>query len=162
VLLKIQKKNIFISTGLMSTLRTYWLCKDQQEGTFRLKVKSIGADFFQLGFSTKNFITLLAEPGEKIKLDFSGQNLFENYSVAGSAGSEKLHTLDLVLIETKRKLDSWLQFTKTLQGTWIWCKGSFTWNRVQWISQSQRMKNIEFILGNINSLASIKSSVPET
>jgi thiol-disulfide isomerase/thioredoxin len=132
--------------------------KISRKGTFRLKVKSIGADFFQLGFSTKNFITLLAEPGEKIKLDFSGQNLFENYSVAGSAGSEKLHTLDLVLIETKRKLDSLTSVYKNAsKEPGFDARGPLLETEYNELVKAQRMKNIEFILGNINSLASIKA-----
>jgi thiol-disulfide isomerase/thioredoxin len=132
--------------------------KISRKGTFRLKVKSTGADFFQLGFSKKNFITLLAQPGEKIKLDFSGQNLFENYSVAGSAGSEKLHTLDLVLIETKRKLDSLTSVYKNAsKEPGFDARGPLLETEYNELVKAQRMKNIEFILGNINSLASIKA-----
>ena len=132
--------------------------KISRKGTFRLKVKSTGADFFQLGFSTKNFITLLAEPGEKIKLDFSGQNLFENYSVEGSAGSEKLRTLDLVLIETKRKLDSLTSVYKNAsKEPGFDVRGPLLETEYNELVKAQRMKNIEFILANINSLASIKA-----
>ena len=80
--------------------------KINRKGSFRLKMKATEADFYQIGFSTSNFITLLAEPGEKINLVFYDKNLFENYSVSGSAGSGKLQTLDLNLANTKRKLDS--------------------------------------------------------
>jgi len=132
--------------------------KISRKGTFRLKVKSTGADFFQLGFSTKNFITLLAEPGEKIKLDFSGQNLFENYWVEGSAGSKKLRTLDLVLIETKRKLDSLTSVYKNAsKEPGFDALGPLLETEYNELVKAQRMKNIEFILGNINSLASIKA-----
>jgi thiol-disulfide isomerase/thioredoxin len=132
--------------------------KISRKGTFRLKVKSTGADFFQLGFSKKNFITLLAEPGEKIKLDFSGQNLFENYWVEGSAGSEKLRTLDLVLIETKRKLDSLTSVYKNAsKEPGFDAKGPLLETEYNELVKAQRMKNIEFILANINSLASIKA-----
>ena len=132
--------------------------KISRKGTFRLKVKSTGADFFQLGFSTKNFITLLAEPGEKIKLDFSGQNLFENYSVEGSAGSEKLRTLDVVLIETKRKLDSLTSVYKNAsKEPGFDVRGPLLETEYNELVKAQRMKNIEFILANINSLASIKA-----
>jgi len=132
--------------------------KISRKGTFRLKVKSTGADFFQLGFSKKNFITLLAVPGEKIKLDFSGQNLFENYWVEGSAGSEKLRTLDLVLIETKRKLDSLTSVYKNAsKEPGFDVRGPLFETEYNELVKAQRMKNIEFILANINSLASIKA-----
>ena len=132
--------------------------KISRKGTFRLKVKSTGADFFQLGFSKKNFITLLAQPGEKIKLDFSGQNLFENYGVEGSAGSKKLRTLDLVLIETKRKLDSLTSVYKNAsKEPGFDVRGPLLETEYNELVKAQRMKNIEFILANINSLASIKA-----
>jgi len=132
--------------------------KISRKGTFRLKVKSGGADFYQLGFSTKNFITLLTEPGEKIRLDFSGQNLFENYSVDGSAGSEKLRTLDLVLIDTKRKLDSLTTVYKNAsKEPGFDAKRPLLETEYNELVKAQRMKNIAFILSNINSLASIKA-----
>jgi thiol-disulfide isomerase/thioredoxin len=132
--------------------------KISRKGTFRLKVKSGGADFYQLGFSTKNFITLLTEPGEKIRLDFSGQNLFENYSVDGSAGSEKLRTLDLVLIDTKRKLDSLTTIYKNAsKEPGFDAKRPLLETEYNELVKAQRMKNIAFILSNINSLASIKA-----
>src|ERR1035437_4937519 len=132
--------------------------KISRKGTFRLKVKSGGADFYQLGFSTKNFITLLTEPGEKIRLDLSGQNLFENYSVDGSAGSEKLRTLDLVLIDTKRKLDSLTTVYKNAsKEPGFDAKRPLLETEYNELVKAQRMKNIAFILSNINSLASIKA-----
>ena len=66
------------------------LQKSAKKGISGFKVKASEPDFYQLGFSTSDFITLLAEPGEKIKLEFEGKNLFEKYSVKGSAGSEKI------------------------------------------------------------------------
>ena len=45
--------------------------KINKKGTFHFNVKATDPDFYQLGFSTTNFITLLAEPGEKITLNFS-------------------------------------------------------------------------------------------
>ena len=55
--------------------------KISKKGSFRFTVKASGPDFYQLGFSTSNFITLLAEPGEKITLSFSNSNLYENYTL---------------------------------------------------------------------------------
>ncbi len=92
-----------------------------------LRLKATGTDFYQLGISPTNFITLLAEPGEKINLIFNGKNLFENYKVNGSAGSEKLQTLDLTLAETKRKLDSLSTvYTAASKETGFDVKGPFT------------------------------------
>ena len=132
--------------------------KISRKGTFRFKVKASGPDFYQLGFSSSNFITLLAEPGEKIKLVFNDKNLFENYSVSGSAGSEKLQILDLTLAETKRKLDSLSTlYTKSSGEPGFEVKGPLLEAEFKDLIKAQRKKNIEFIINNINSLASIKA-----
>ena len=132
--------------------------KISRKGSFRFKVKATGPDFYQLGFSTTNFITLLAEPGERINLLFNGKDLFENYSVKGSAGSEKLQVLDLFLAETKRKLDSLSTlYTKASHEPGFDVRGPLLDAEFKDLVKAQRKNNIVFILNNINSLASIKA-----
>lgn len=132
--------------------------KISKKGGFRFKVKASEADFYQLGFSSKDFITILAEPGEKIKLMFNGKNLFEDYSVSGSAGSEKIQILDLALTDTKRKLDSLITAYKKASGeTGFDVQGPALEAEYGKLIKEQRKKNIEFIINNINSLASIKA-----
>ena len=132
--------------------------KISRKGSFRFKVKATGPDFYQLGFSTTNFITLLAEPGERINLLFNGKDLFENYSVKGSAGSEKLQVLDLFLAETKRKLDSLSTlYTKASHEPGFDVRGPILDAEFKDLVKAQRKNNIVFIINNINSLASIKA-----
>ncbi len=132
--------------------------KINRKGIFHMKVKAADADFYQLGVSSTNFITLLAEPEEKISLVFNNKNLFENYTVKGSPGSAKLQTLDLALADTKRKLDSinTLYSTASLrQGFDV--TGPLLETEYNKLIKAQRKKNIEFIINNVNSLASIKA-----
>jgi uncharacterized lipoprotein NlpE involved in copper resistance len=132
--------------------------KISRKGSFRLKVKATGADFYQLGFSSTNFITLLAEPGENINVLFNGKNLYENYTVSGSVESEKLQTLDLKLTDTKRKLDSLsVIYAKASHETGFDVKGPLLEEEFNELVKAQRKNNIEFILKNLNSLASIKA-----
>jgi thiol-disulfide isomerase/thioredoxin len=132
--------------------------KISRKGVFRFKVKTTVADFYQVGFSSTNFITLLAEPHEKIKLLFNSKNLFENYSVNGSVGSAKLQTLDLNLAETKRKLDSLRTvYSKASGEAGFDVKGPLLEAEFNELIKAQRKKNIEFIINNLNSLASIKA-----
>jgi thiol-disulfide isomerase/thioredoxin len=132
--------------------------KISRKGSFRIRVKTTGAEFYQLGFSSTNFITLLAEPGEKINLSFSNNNLFENYVVNGSPGSQKLQALDLTLADTKRKLDSLsIIYSKAAQEPGFDVKGPMLEGKFNELIKVQRKKNIEFIINNINSLASIKA-----
>lgn len=132
--------------------------KISKKGVFRFKIKSTEPDFYQLGFSSNDFITLLAEPGEKINLVFENKNLYEKYSVTGSAGSEKLQVLDMSLSETKRKLDSLRTlYSGISRETGFDVKGPLLEIEFTNLIKQQRKKNIDFIINNINSLASIKA-----
>jgi Thioredoxin-like len=152
------KRNIYINRVDVDTPVLIDSSKISRKGVFRFKVKASEADFYQLGFSSTDFITLLAEPGEKINLVFEGKNLFEKYSVSGSVGSEKLQMLDLALTETKRKLDSLSSvYTKTSGEPGFDIKGPSLQTAFNKLIKEQRKKNIEFIINNMNSLASIKA-----
>ena len=132
--------------------------KINKKGAFRFRVRASETDFYQLGFSSANFITLLTEPGEKIKLMFSSKNIFQNYSINGSPGSSKLQVLDVALAETKRKLDSLTSiYTKASKEPGFDLNGPLIQAEYTDLIKKQRKKNIEFIINNINSLASIKA-----
>jgi hypothetical protein len=132
--------------------------KISKKGSFRFKIKDLESNFYQVGFSSSDFITLLTEPGEKIKLEFTGKTLFEKYSVKGSSGSEKIQTLDLVLNDTKRKLDSLSAlYNKISAEPGFDVKGPAVDTEFKRLIKEQRTKNISFIINNINSLASIKA-----
>ncbi len=75
-------------------------------GTFKFRVKSTGPEFYQIGYSDSDFVTLLADPGERIKVSFNGKTTSGNYTVTGSKGSEDVRMLDMRLAAAKRKLDS--------------------------------------------------------
>ena len=153
-----KEKYIYLSKLDVNTPVLIDSAKISRKGSFRFKVKATSADFYQLGLTSTNFITLLAEPGEKIDLLFNGKNLFENFSVKGSEGSEKLRILDFTLTDTKRKLDSLsILYTKSSQETGFDVKGPILETEYNELIKAQRKKNIEFILNNINSLASIKA-----
>jgi peroxiredoxin len=129
-----------------------------KKGAFHFNVKASEPDFYQLGFSTSNFITLLAEPGEKIALTFGNKNIFENYTVEGSEGSSKLQVLDVALADTKRKLDSLTTlYNQASKEPGFDVRGPVMETEFTNLIKAQRKKNIEFIINNINSLASIKA-----
>jgi hypothetical protein len=132
--------------------------KINSKGHFRFSVKATDPDFYQLGFSDVNFITLLAEPHEKISLAFEGKNLFEQYTVKGSEGSAKLMYLDLQLSETKRKLDSLRTiYSKASTEPGFDVTGPALEEQFNNLIKNQRKKNIEFIISNTGSLASLKA-----
>ena len=129
-----------------------------RNGTFKFRIKAKEADFYQLGYSSADFITLLAEPGEKIDIVFDGKNLFEKYSVNGSPGSEKLRALDADLAVTRRKLDSLSTlYSSESSKPGFETKAAGLEDQFTSILKDQRRKNIVFIINNITSLASIKA-----
>ena len=129
-----------------------------KKGTFRIKLKAVEPDFYQVSLSAENFITLLAEPGEKIRLEFNSNTLYDKYSVSGSEGSEKLRIIDQNLIDTKRKLDSLKNvYNSASSEPGFDVKGPELEAQFNEIIKQQRRKNIEFIITNTTSLASIKA-----
>jgi Thioredoxin-like/Domain of unknown function (DUF4369) len=153
-----KEKQIYLNRLDVDTPVLLDSAKISKNGAFRFKIKATDPEFYQLGFSTSNFITLLAAPGEKVNLSFSDKNLFENYSVSGSAGSEKLQYLDNTLADTKRKLDSLSTlYKKATNEPGFDIRGPLLESEFNTLLKVQRKKNIEFILNNINSLASIKA-----
>lgn len=132
------------------------------KGTFRFRIESTEPDFYQLGLSQTNYANLLAEPGEKIRIDFADTNLYRNYSVTGSKGSELLQILDLKLIETKQQLDSVSAlYIKASARPDFAEKGPVIEEEYLKIAREQRNFNIAFILENMRSLSSIKALYQE-
>lgn len=153
-----KEKRIYINRLEINTPILIDSAKISKKGSFRFKVKTSGADFFQIGFSKANFITLLAEPGEKINLIFNNKNLFENFVVQGSPGSQKLQYLDLALADTKRKLDSLSNvYNQASHEPGFDIKGPLLETKFNELVKAQRKHNIEFIINNTTSLASIKA-----
>jgi thiol-disulfide isomerase/thioredoxin len=132
--------------------------KIRKDGSFRFSVKATVPDFYQVGYSGSDFITLLAEPGEKIHLSFNSNHLYNNYTVTGSKGSELIRELDLKLLGTKIKLDSLSNIYKEISNKPSFAtEGPILENEYQDLVKQQRMYNIGFIIKNISSLAAIKA-----
>jgi thioredoxin-related protein len=128
------------------------------KGSFRFRVKTTEPDFYQVGYSDKDFITLLAEPGEKIQLSFNGYSLSDNYIISGSKGSELVRILDLQLIKTKSKIDSLsTAYERADKEPDPEVKKPLLEQEYLNLLKEQRKFNIAFIINNINSLASIKA-----
>jgi hypothetical protein len=132
--------------------------KVKNNGNFKFKIKAELPEFYQIGFSGTDFMTILAEPGEKIKLTFNGDNLSQNYEIEGSEGSLKLKMLDNVLAETIRKIDSLRSIYMKEEKSVDFDKKALLLNEEYFkLIKDQRQKNIEFIIGNLSSFASIKA-----
>lgn len=132
--------------------------KVNKKGRFAFKVRSSEPDFYQLGYSDSEFITLLAGPGEKISITFEGTSLFEDYSLAGSEGSEQVRMLDQRLNITKKSLDSLrVLYDKASLEDGFEERGPQLEAAFADLIKSLRRKNIEFIITNLTSMASLKA-----
>jgi thiol-disulfide isomerase/thioredoxin len=120
-------------------------------------IKAAEPDFYQIGFNDQNFITILASPGEKIKIRFNDSNLSRNYEISGSDGSEKIRMLDMRLAATKLKLDSLRKEYESASGELAENKKSRIESEFDSIVRDIRKKNIEFLISNTTSMASIKA-----
>jgi len=127
----------------------------------KFKFNSIDAsepDFYQLGFNDSDFITLLAAPGEKIRIGSNDQNLSASYEVQGSEGSEKVRMLDMRLTGTKHRLDSLRkEYEAATKDPGAAAKVASIAGIFDSIIKDIRRKNIEFIINNTTSMASIKA-----
>jgi thiol-disulfide isomerase/thioredoxin len=132
--------------------------KIRNNGKFKFKIEATEPDFYQLGFSNTDFITILAEPGERINLVFKGNSLSQDYTVTGSEGSEKIRMLDMRLARTKMKLDSLRNiYEAASKEPGFDEKGPLIESEFDKILKETRKKNIEFIISNTKSMASIKA-----
>lgn len=168
-----KKNDSFTVTGHIKNVKQKYICLSRVDintttildsarinsnGNFRFRTRSRETDFYQVGSSSKDFVTLLASPGEKISLSFDGDNLYNNYTVSGSKGSEQVRMLDYKLIRTKNSLDSLTAvYEKASKEPGFDAKKSLIEQEYQKVIKDQRKFNIVFIIQNTTSLASIKA-----
>lgn len=152
------QKSVYINRVNVDEIVPVDSAQIRNNGSFRFRVKAEEPDFYQVGYSNGDFITLLAAPGEKIDLNFGSERLSEDYSVTGSAGSEQVRILDLKLLETKSRLDSISDlYVKAEKEADSETKRKALEDEYIRLVRDQRKFNIEFILKNMNSLSAIKA-----
>lgn len=152
------RKTIYMSRVKVNETIPVDSAKTDARGLFRFRVKAGETDFYQLGTSPDNFITLLAGPGEKIFLSSDEENFAENYTVEGSEGSEEVRLLDIRLLKTKKGLDSISGlYRKAETEADFETRGKALEEEYVKLLKDQRRFNIEFILGNMRSLSAIKA-----
>ncbi len=132
--------------------------KIDSNGNFKFRIESPSPDFYQLGFSSSNFVTILASPGEKISLVFNDSLLWKDYSVKGSEGSADVKVLDERLARTKKQLDSIeLVYIKASSGPSFGEVKTPLEDSYENLIKKQRKNNIDFIISKPKSFASIKA-----
>jgi peroxiredoxin len=76
------------------------------DGEFKIVSKVSGKGFYRLSLNQNNFVILILDSGETIRLTGDAQNLAETYTVEGSRDSEKLWELNNFLKQNYRQRDS--------------------------------------------------------
>lgn len=132
--------------------------KINNRGKFRIKIETDEPAFYTIGFSNDEFITVLAEPGDNINLEFRGQRLQNDYIVSGSEESEKVRMLDNELGRTIIVLDSLInEYQEAVEEGNNTEKASAIEEEYTRILDEQRKFNIAFILDNLGKLSTIKA-----
>jgi len=132
--------------------------KINSSGSFRFSFSATEPNFYTLGYNESEFITILPSPSEELEIRFNGDRLQDDYTITGSPDSEKIRILDARLKETLRKLDS---LNKVYESVTTEAEDNVTGRNLEdqylKVIDDQRKYNIEFILNNLTSLASIKA-----
>lgn len=127
-----------------------------ENGTFLFKQQSKEALFLRIYIANDNFITLIAEPGEKIMLSGDVKALAETYTVSGSAASEIIATHNEFTRKQYNELDSIFK---------IWEDNKYADNKLALrdsldilvLSTEKKQKEFtkKLISSNLNSLGSL-------
>lgn len=130
--------------------------KMKSSGRFSFSEKISEPSFYRLRIQDNNFITLLAEPGEKITIKAQAANLPGTYQVEGSESSLLIKKLNDRLASTKKQMDPLINEIITLEeGPGYEEEEARINEELEEIIKSQRDFSIAFILENMESMASI-------
>ncbi|MGM0667844.1 MAG: thioredoxin-like domain-containing protein [Bacteroidota bacterium] len=127
-------------------------------GNFKIELEDAEPAFYSIGYSDDEFVTVVAEPGNRINLVFRGKKLQNDYLVEGSEESEKVRMLDRKLGESVLKLDSLVdEYQEVLEKTDMQEKAAEIEEAYSNLLEQQRKYNIAFILDNLNKLSAVKA-----
>ena len=102
---------IYLDELKSNELKTVDSVKVSEDGTFNFKREIKFPSFYLLKINEKNFLTMLVEPGEKIKLNAYYDSLNYPISVTGSEGTELMAEYNRTLRKTINKLSGSAIFT---------------------------------------------------
>jgi hypothetical protein len=123
---------------------------------FSFSSKIAEPSFYRLRLDSNNFITLLAEPGERMSIEASASNLSGTYRVSGSEGSELIRQLNERLTLTRNQMTPLIREIISLEEGPGFKEAEARINEeLEDIIKAQRRYSIAFILDNIESLAAI-------
>ena len=150
-----EEKNLKFSELLITGTKEIKTIKLDKKGNFKFKSSSDIPRFYNLSVSKNNFLTLLLEPGETVKITAKASGMGKA-KINGSEGSVLVQKLNNRLVDTKEKLDSITNYLESIKGTDKFDQQIDEINKsYAEIVNKQRDSSIAFIVSNLNSLASI-------
>jgi len=126
------------------------------DGSFQFIHELTNPTFFLLRGSQDNFVTLLIQPGEKVRVDANMDNLAESYTIKGSPDSKLIQEYNQYLqqnIEHLRELNQ--IYYDSLQSPNIQSIIADLDERSNRILEDQKEYTIEYITTNNHSLVSL-------
>lgn len=127
-------------------------------GKFKIEMEEDEPAFYSIGYDDNEFVTVVCEPGDRIRLVFKGKKLQNDYLVEGSEESEKIRMLDRKLGQSVLKLDSLVdEYQEVVGKTEMKERAAEIEEAYDSIVQQQRKHNIAFILDNLNRLSAVKA-----
>lgn len=128
----------------------------KRSGIFRFRIPATQPEYYQVGWSETDFVTLIIHPGDKVSLRFSGERLSSDYSVEGSGESALIIELEKRLAETRTSLSGLISVYDSLAAIpGKAAAADSVDNLITDVIGKQRNYSIDFILNNMNSMVAI-------
>lgn len=166
-----KKPDGFVITGKITNAEGKYLCLEElkvasslpmdsvqlgRDGSFKFEGRIKYPNFYLLRLTSKNFVTLLVDTIEKIKVYGDAANLSRDYIVEGSPGSLLVQQLNNKLTRTKHKLDSISSRVNVFRSHTEYRDTVIKWNReMDFIKQSQIRYSTDFVQNHPFSMASV-------
>jgi len=161
----------FVITGKITNAEGKYLCLEElkvassipvdsvqldKDGTFKFEGKIHYPNFYLLRLTNKNFVTLLVDTIEKIRVFGDAANFSRDYIVEGSPGSLLVQELNNQLTKTKHKLDSISSRVNVFRSHEDYRLQIIKWNQeLDFIKQSQIRYSTDFVQKHPFSMASV-------
>ena len=166
-----KKPDGFVITGKITNAEGKYLCLEElkvassipvdsvqlgKDGSFKFEGRIGYPNFYLLRLTNKNFVTLLVDTVEKIKVYGDAANFSRDYIVEGSPGSMLVQELNNKLTKTKHKLDSISSRVNVFRSHAEYRDTDIKWNQeLYFIKQSQIKYSTDFVQKHPFSMASV-------
>lgn len=126
------------------------------DGNFKFEGHESYPNFYLLRLNENDFLTLLADTTENIRVFGDAANFSRDYKVEGSPGSSLVQELNKMLTKTKHKLDSIQTLIKSFRNRAEYEVQKAAWNQqLTDIKQSQIRYSTNFVQKHPFSMASV-------